>query len=146
MSLSFHSRCEPTWELPSPHFTVEESDRLVKSPAKSGAWFRLGGRSAYRRLHMGAEAAAQLLLPALPPRGAPTFAGPSPAHRPLETTLPGRTRERARAPGPPPWRPCCPGRSNSRVRRRSLATTPPLQGLRRLGGKALGAKPVGAWP
>lgn len=77
-------------------------------------------------------------------RGAPTFPGPSPAHGPLRTTLPGRTRARARAQGPPPWRLYCPGRSSSRVRSRSLATTPPPRGLGRLGGEALGAKRVGA--
>lgn len=106
----------------------------------------MGGRSACSRLNVGAEAAAQLLLLASPRRGAPTLAGPSLAHRPLGTTLPGKTRARARAPGPPPWRPCCPGRSSSRVRRRSLATTPPLQGLGRLGGKALGRSRSGPGP
>lgn len=90
--------------------------------------------------------------PAPPPArlcfAAPTFPGPSPAHRPLRTTLPGRTRARARAraPGPPPWRLCCPGRSSSPVRRRSLATTLLPRAPGRPGGEALGAKPVGAWP
>lgn len=87
--------------------------------------------------------------PAPPPAplclAAPTFPGPSPAHGPLRTTLPGRTRARARAPGPPPWRLCCPGRSSSRVRSRSLATTLLPRALGRLGGEALEAKPVGAW-
>ena len=84
--------------------------------------------------------------PALLCLAAPTFPGPSPAHGPLRTTLPGRTRARARAPGPPPWRLCCPGRSSSRVRSRSLATTLLPRALGRLGGEALEAKPVGAWP
>lgn len=73
----------------------------------------------------------------------PTFPGRSPTRRALRTTLPSRTRSRARAPGPPPWRPCCPERSSSRVRSRSLATTLP----RRSGGErgeALGGRWAGA--
>lgn len=102
-----------------------------------------GGSQRWRERSAGACTWAPLQPPHAPP--AATFPGPGPTRRPLPTTLPGRTRARARALGPPPWRPCCPGRSSSRVRSSSLATTPPSPGLGRLGGEAVGAKPDGAW-
>lgn len=76
--------------------------------------------------------------PATPP-GSHLFRSRPRAPR-LRTTLPGRTRARARAPGPPPWRPCCPGRSSSPVSC-NLATTPPTPdlggwGLQAPGGEA----------
>lgn len=71
---------------------------------------------------MGAEAAADASSRPCHAVRLPPFQVPARAPR-LRTTLPGRTRARARAPGPPPWRPCCPGRSSSPVSC-NLATTP----------------------
>lgn len=106
----------------------------------------MGGRRACRRRDVGAEAAAQLLLLTLFRQAAPTFPGPSRAHGPPGTTLPGKSRARARArvPRHPPWRPYCPGRSSSRVSSRIVETTPPAAGLGRRGGDALRANALRA--
>lgn len=136
----FHSH-EPTRSL-SPLFP--EKVRLG-SLAKDPAWLRAGGRAASRSGQAGAEAAGG---PSSPPRssaGLPPFR-PQPRTAPARTTFPDRTRARARAPGPPPWRQCCPGRSSSRVRSRSLATTPPRRAWGDREARLWGAKSVGAWP
>lgn len=121
--ISFHSHCKPMGVL-CPHFTEQGSEAQSGEDTRSERGLSPRRRAwSGRSTHVGADSEARNLLLALSHHPAPTFTGPGPRAPELGTTLPGRTRARARAPGPPPWRPCCLGRSSCRVRSRSLATT-----------------------